>query len=169
MQDILITILGLLLAIIVLFIFPLMEISSKNDELSEIYIETIVADFVNTVASEGKITEENYDSLIQKISTTRNSYNIQMEVKILDDSSSRATTASEATLVGENKYYSVFDDEIFDVIVENKEYVLKKNDYIIVTVSNTNQTFGAQMRGFIFSLFGKDTEVIVAKSSAVVQ
>ena len=54
MQDILITILGLLVAIVLLFIFPVMEISSKNDELSEIYIETAVSDFVNKVATERK-------------------------------------------------------------------------------------------------------------------
>ena len=52
MQDILITVMGLLVAIVLLFIFPVMEISSKNDELSEIYIETAVSNFVNQVAAE---------------------------------------------------------------------------------------------------------------------
>lgn len=52
MQDILITVIGLLVAIVLLFIFPVMEISSKNDELTEIYIETVTADFVNKVAAE---------------------------------------------------------------------------------------------------------------------
>ena len=109
--------------------------------------------------------------MINKISVTNNSYNIQIEVKILDDTSSRITTVNQAALVGENKYYSVFNDEILNTIDENPnhEYLLKKQDYIVVTISNTNYTFGAQIRGFLFKLLGKDSEVIVAKASAEIQ
>ena len=168
MQDILITIIGVLFAVILLFIFPIVEISSKNDELSEVYVESVLSEFVNTVSKERKITESDYDALIREINATQNSYRVQIELKILDDTANRLTTASAATLVGEDKYYSVFDNEIIEGLDEDKEYLLKKNDYIIVTVENTNHTLGTQLRGLVFGILGKNTEIIVARASSAI-
>lgn len=56
MSDTLMTIIGIFLAVILMFIFPLMEIGGKSDEMSQTVVEVAVSDFVNKVATQGKIT-----------------------------------------------------------------------------------------------------------------
>lgn len=56
MSDTLMTIIGIFIAIILMFIFPLMEIGGKNDEMAQTLAQVAVSDFVNQIAKEGKIT-----------------------------------------------------------------------------------------------------------------
>lgn len=120
MQDTVMTIIGILLAMVLLFIFPLMEISGKGDEISETVVQLATADFVNQVAMQGKITEFDYSSLVQKLYATGNTYDIEIEAKIIDDNPSRVTTAYSSSLVGENKYYSVYTNTIMEKLNEKR-------------------------------------------------
>ena len=45
---------------------------------------------------------------------------------------------------------------------------MKKGDYIIVTVKNSNTTIGSQIKNFIYSIVGKDSYTIAANASALV-
>ena len=176
MSDTLMTIIGIFLAVILMFVFPLMEIAGKNDEMSQTVAQVAVSDFVNKVASTGKITEFDYNELIQKLYATGNSYDIQIEAKIIDDNPRRATTTTSSGLLGEYKYYSVYTNTILEKIRDNAikngegtgEYVLKKDDYIIVTVKNTNITIGTQLKNLMYKLIGKDTYTIGTSASALV-
>ena len=56
MSDTLITIIGIILAVVLMFIFPLTEFGSKNDELSQTVAQVTVSNFTNKVATQGKIT-----------------------------------------------------------------------------------------------------------------
>lgn len=46
--------------------------------------------------------------------------------------------------------------------------MLKNDDYVIVTVKNTNITMGTQLKNFLYNLIGKDTYTIGASASALV-
>jgi len=168
MSDSLMVIIGIFLAVILMFIFPLMEIGGKNDEISQTVVQVVVSDFVNKVATQGKITSFDYDELVQKLHATGNSYDIQIEAKILDDNPRRATTTGNNSLLGEYKYYSVYTNTILDEIEQNEEYLLKNDDYIVVTVKNTNITMGTQLKNFLYNLIGKDTYTIGTSASALV-
>lgn len=56
MSDTLMTIIGIFIAVLLMFIFPLMEIGGKNDEIAQTVAEVAVANFVSKVAEQGKIT-----------------------------------------------------------------------------------------------------------------
>lgn len=174
MSDTLMTIIGIFIAVLLMFIFPLTEMAGKNDEISQTVVQTAVANFVNTAASKGKITGFDYDALVQKIAATGNSYDIQIEVKVIDDNPRRATTTGDNTQIGEYKYYSVYTNTIIDKMNANsdaggeREYLLKKDDYIIVTVKNTNITIGTQLKNLLYKLIGKETYTIGTSSSALV-
>lgn len=168
MSDTLMTVIGIFLAVMLMFIFPLMEIGGKSDEISQTVVEVAVSDFVSKVSNQGKITSFDYDALVQKLSTTGNTYDIQIEAKLLDDNSKRTTAAGSYTLLGETKYYSVYTNVILDEIRENDEYILKKDDYIVVTIENTNITFGSQLKNFLYKLVGDDTSVIKTSESSLV-
>lgn len=105
---------------------------------------------------------------MQKLGATGNTYDIQIEAKIIDDNQIRTSTTSNMSEAGEYKYYSVYTNIILDTLTEKDEYTLKKDDYITVTVKNTNITIGTQLKNFIYKLIGKETYTIGATSSALV-
>lgn len=169
MSDTLMTIIGIFLAVVLMFIFPLMEMAGKNDEIAQTVTQVAVSDFVNTVAAQGKITQFDYNELIQKLYATGNAYDIQIEAQILDDNPRRATTTATSDLQGEYKYYSVYTNTILDAVNGEKGiYQLKKDDYIIVSVKNTNITMGTQLKNFLYKMIGKDTYTTGASASALV-
>ena len=170
MSDTLMSIIGIFLAIIIMFVFPLMELAGKGDEVSQTVVEVAVADFVNTVATTGQITWSDYNELVQKLYSTGNSFDIQIEAQILDDNPRRATTTASSNVLGEYKYYSVYTNTILSELEksENSKYQLKNDDYIIVSVKNTNTTMGTQLKNLLYNLIGKDTYTIGTSSSALV-
>lgn len=169
MSDTLMAIIGIFLATILMFVFPIMEIAGKSDEMSQTVVQVAVSDFVNKVTSQGKITQFDYNELVQKLYATGNSYDIEIEAQILDDNPRRATATGSSDLIGEYKYYSVYTNTILDSIdSDDGEYILKKDDYIVVNVKNTNITLGTQLKNFMYKLIGKNTYSIGATSSALV-
>lgn len=170
MSDTLMSIIGIFLAIVIMFVFPLMELAGKGDEVSQTVVEVAVSDFVNTVATTGQITWSDYNKLLQKLYSTGNSFDIQIEAQILDDNPRRATTTASSNVLGEYKYYSVYTNTILSELEksENSKYQLKNDDYIIVSVKNTNTTMGTQLKNLLYNLIGKDTYTIGTSSSALV-
>lgn len=170
MSDTLMSIIGIFLAIVIMFVFPLMELAGKGDEVSQTVVEVAVSDFVNTVATTGQITWSDYNKLLQKLYSTGNSFDIQIEAQILDDNPRRATTTASSNVLGEYKYYSVYTNTILSELEksENSKYQLKNDDYIIVSVKNTNTTVGTQLKNLLYNLIGKDTYTIGTSSSALV-
>ena len=132
--------------------------------ITQTAVQTIVSEFVNTSAKEGKITINNYDNFIQKLFATGNSYDVEIEVQILDDNPGRKGVKA----IGENIYYSEFTNSIVEKIEQDNVYLLKQGDYVKAKVKNTNVTFGTQVKNFIYSILGKDTIAIEASGSALV-
>lgn len=166
MSDTFITIMVVLIAVVALFIVPVMATANQNDKITQTSVQTIVADFVNTSAREGKITEENYDDFIQKLHATGNTYSVEIEVQVLDDNPGKK--GENKNVIGENIYYSVFKNDIESKINSDHAYYLKKGDYVKAKVQNSNVTFGTQFKNFLYSIMGKDTIAIEASSSALV-
>ena len=166
MSDTFITVIAVVIVALVMFVFPLMAIANQNDDITQTSVQTLVSDFVNTCAKEGKITQNNYDNLIQKLHATGNTYSVELEVQILDDNPSKK--GQNINVIGENIYYSEFTNTIESKLKEDSVYKMKQGDYILAKVQNTNVTFGTQLKNFMYSIMGKDTIAIEASSSALV-
>ena len=87
-----------------MFIFPLMSISERNDDIAQLGVQTATVEFVDNVRSTGKITQDNYNSYIQTLAATGNSYDVNMEVKVLDENPGKKTTWAVTDKIGENIY-----------------------------------------------------------------
>lgn len=166
MSDTLMSIIGIFFAIILMFIFPVLEMANKSDEVTQAVAQVAVTEFVNKVANQGKITYLDYNELQQKLYATGNSYNIQIEVQILDDNPQRTQVSENGTTSGEVRYYSLYTNTIEEKLNTNQEYQLKKDDYIVVTAKNTNITIGTQFKNMFYKLIGKDTYTIGVSASA---
>ena len=168
MSDTLITIIGIFLAAILMFVFPLMTVSNTQDDISQVAVQSLVSEFINNAATKGKVTQDDYNAFLSKLYATGNTYSVELEHKIMTTNPNKGA----ADQLGENLYYSVYNSTIVDSsatgVNYNDEYLMKKGDYIIATVKNTNTTIGSQIKNFLYSIVGKDTYTIAASASALV-
>ena len=58
MSDTLITVIAIALAAVLMFVFPLMTMSDRTDDVSQLAVETATTDFVDEVRTTGKITPD---------------------------------------------------------------------------------------------------------------
>lgn len=175
MSDTLITIVAILLAAVLMFIFPLLSVSERSDDISQLSIASATAEFVDNSRAVGKITMDNYTKLITTINATGNSYDVEMEVKILDENIGKKSAWTQGTVIGENVYYSVYTSQIVEVLEDrdgtygsNGVYTMKEGDIFSVSVKNTNKTLSQTIRGVFYSMSGSDVYSIMAQHSGVV-
>ena len=175
MSDTLITIVAILLATVLMFIFPLLSVSERSDDISQLSVQTATAEFVDNSRTIGKITMDNYTKLVTTLSATGNSYDVEMEVKILDENIGKKSAWTQGTVIGENVYYSVYTSQIVEVLEDrenkyhsNGVYTMKEGDIFSVSVKNTNKTLSQTIRGVFYSISGSDVYTIAAQHSGVV-
>ncbi len=131
MGDSLITVVTILLAAILMFIFPMMAISERNDDVSELTVQTAVAEFVNNSRNIGKITEANYTKLMNTLNSTGNTYDLDIEVQVLDDNpAKKGSLVAGETKIGENIYYSIYTTQIIDELNNNRSLYYERGRYI---------------------------------------
>ena len=168
MSDTLITVIAIALAAVLMFVFPLLTMSDRTDDVSQLAIETATTDFVDEVRTTGKITPDKYSKFIENIGSTGNTYNVEMQVQVLDENPGKKTTQSQKDKIGENVYYSVYTSQIEDILNSNKNYNLKEGDLFSVNVKNTNQTLAQQLKNFFYTVVGNDTYTIAASHGGMV-
>ena len=170
MEDILTSIIGIAIAAILMFIFPLMTMSDRTDDVSQLTVEIATTEFTDDVRLSGKITADAYSKYLENLGSTGNTSNVEIEVKILDENPSRKSikdnrTGSDST---ENVYYSVYTSQIEDILNKNGTYYLKEGDIIIVSAKNTSQTIAQQLKNFFYTVVGKDIYTIVSSHSGMI-
>ncbi len=168
MGDSLITIIAIFLAAILMFVFPLMSMSERTDDVSQLAVQTATTEFVDTIRTTGKITLDNYDKYIQTISSTGNSFEVEMLVQVLDENPGVKTTQAEMTKIGENLYYNLYTSQIEDTLQSNGRITLKEGDLVSVSVKNTNQTISQLLKNFFYQIAGNDTYQIAAQHAGMV-
>ncbi len=171
MGDTLITVVAIFLAGILMFVFPLMSISERNDDISQLAVQTETVNFVDNVRSTGKLTQNNYNAFVQKLSATGNAYDVELEIKRIDENPGKKTSMTATDKIGENTYYSEYNSQILDKLLEDDEtgaITLKEGDIFTVKVKNTNTTIAQSLKNFFYGLTGNDTAQIEASHSGVV-
>ena len=112
MSDTLITIVAIFLAALLMFIWPLMSVSERNDDIAQSVVQTATSELVNKIATHGKITASDYEAYLSKISTTGNTYEVEIEVQKLDENPGKKVSITSGDLIGENVRYSIFTTDI---------------------------------------------------------
>lgn len=168
MGDSLITIIAIFLAAILMFVFPLMAMSERTDDVSELAVQTATTEFVDKVRTTGKLTLDEYDKYIQTITSTGNSFDINIEVQMLDENPGVKTTQAEMTKIGENLYYTYYTSQVEEMLNDNQRVTLKEGDRIAVTIKNTNLTISQTLKNFFYQLAGNDTYQIAAQHAGIV-
>ena len=168
MNDTLMTVGAIFLAAGLMFIFPLMSTADRTDDVSQQVVKAKTQEFVDNIRSTGKITSDKYDSFVKAVGATGNSYNVDMQVQVLDESASKKTTTAASTKVGENYYYKEYNDQIQGALGQSGVYRLKQGDMVSVEVKNTNKTISQVLKNFMYKVTGKGNSNISAQYSGIV-
>ncbi len=173
MSDTLITIIAIFLAAILMFIFPLMSVSERNDDIAQSVVQTATSEFVDKIAISGVIRPSDLEAYQDKIATTGNTYDLEIEIQKLDENPGKKSSITSSDLVGENVRYSIYTSDILSEIYggngdERNNYVLNKGDNVIITAKNTNTTMAQILRSAFYKVTGKGTYQVAASASSMV-
>ena len=164
MGDSLGTIVAIGIAAILMFVFPVMTMADRTDDVSQLTVQTETTEFVDEIRTTGKITPERYDRFIQAINSTGNLYDVEIEIKVLDENPGKKSVQVQRDKLGENYYFEVFNSQVMEKIDANQSYLLKEGDIVAVKVKNTSQQF----KNFFYTVIGNDTYTIAADHGGIV-
>jgi len=169
MEETTVSIIGIIIAAILMFIVPLILIADRSDDISQLVTQNVTAEFVDEVIKTGKITADSYQDFILSLNTTGNTYEIDMELKILDENTSKRVTDNNSKDIGNNTYYSLFTSQIEEIILGSRgEISLKHGDAISVTVKNNSQTLSQSLKNFYTNVSGAGSQIIAATASGTI-
>ena len=171
MGDSLMTMVAIFLAAILMFVFPLMSLSERTDNISQLAVQTATTEFVDKIKTTGKMTLTDYEGFLSTITATGNSFEVDLLIQQLDENPGVKTTQAESTKIGENLYYNLYTSQIIEELTASGSTgrkILKEGDIVSVTVKNTNQTIAQILRNFFYMVSGDESYQIAAKHSGVV-
>ena len=166
MGDSAMVVVAIFLAAILMFVFPLMTMADKKDDITTLTVQTATTEFTNTIRTTGKLTQEKYDNFTQTLASTGNAYNVDIKVQVLDENPAKKESSATAK-IGDNIYYVIYTTQVLDAI-SNGDSVLKEGDIVSVTVENTNVTIGQQLRNFMYKVTGNNSSAVTASASGIV-
>lgn len=169
MSDTLVTVVAIVLAAGLIFVIPLMTMADRFDTTSQAEVEAIVTDFVEEVRTTGKITEEKYNKFLENLSSLGYTFDVSMEVKILDENPGKKTSQTANDKIGENVYYSEYTSQIEEELEKSGVKNLKTGDMVLVEVRNTNLTLAQQLKNWAYTIVGNDTATVIASKAGMVQ
>ncbi len=168
MNDTVVTIIAIGIAAVLLFIFPLITMADRSDDISQLSVQTATDEFASEVRTTGKITESNYSEFVQTITSTGNLYDVEMEVQVKDENLGKKVSQAQSDKIGENVYYSIYTAQIENELDTNGIYYCKEGDMFSVNVHNTNQTIAQQLQNFFYTITGNDAYTIAASAGGIV-
>ena len=168
MGDSLGTIVAIAIAAILMFVFPVMTMADRTDDVSQLTVQTETTEFVDEIRTTGKITPQRYEQFVEAINSTGNLYDIEIEIKVLDDNPGKKSVQVQRDKLGENYYYEVFNSQVMEKIDANDPYLLKEGDIVAVKVKNSTQTLSQQFKNFFYTVIGNDTYTIAADHGGIV-
>ena len=166
MGDSAMLVLAIFLAAILMFVFPLMTMADKKDDISTLAVQSATDDFAITISNTGKLTQEQYDNYIQALAATTNAYKVEITVQILDENPAKKET-SNTQRIGDNVYYTMYTSQVLEALRQGT-LVLKEGDIVTVTAENSNVTIGMQLKNFVYKITGNNSASIVATITKMV-
>jgi|GEM_PF-920943 len=159
MKDTLSMIVAVVFLVILLILLPLYNYFERQDDMSYNLALKAVTSFVDQVTENGYLDQATYDSFIQRLTQTGNSYDIKVEAqkRILTNDPNEEGKYIE-------QYESYFNKDIFneetgktsniidrDNSLKNNIFFLDEGDKFFVNVKNTNTTMASSLLGIITS------------------
>ena len=169
MEDTSISIIGIVIATILMFLVPFFLLADRNDDVSQLIAQTATASFVDNILKTGRITLDDYQKLVDDLNNSGVVFEVDMEVKVLDKNVSQLYTKNN-NVIGNNEYYSLYTSQIEDKLYNSssEKVVLKEGDRVSVTVKNSGKTLSQTLKNIYYTVTGEELHIIVATGSGMV-
>lgn len=146
---------ALVLAVLLLYIFPVENMLSRQDDMTRVFVLNETAEFVDAVRNLGYITPVMYLQFSEVLSASGNRYQIEMEhrhVSIIPIYTDPDDMTSFQHDYSRNEY-ATYTDEILETLFSqtasassDRYYYLSKGDIFTVQVSNVNKTTATRVQ-----------------------
>ena len=167
MNDTFATILAIGISAVILFIFPLMAIADRNDDIATQTYQQKTVEFVDKERNQGSITQDDLEAYKTSIAAVGYPYKIESEVKRIDENMGKKTEWTTSTVIGENVYYSIYTDTIEnEVYGSSGRFPLKEGDILSVSAVNTKKTLAQNIRGSLFAITGQGDAGRIRRAAA---
>ncbi|HAA25091.1 MAG TPA: hypothetical protein DCE11_03075 [Ruminiclostridium sp.] len=155
MDDIFSKITALLLAVVLLYIFPVESMLTRQDEITKVFVFNETARFVDSARNLGYITPLMYTQFLRALSSTGNEYEVFMEHRHLSIDPVYIDPVDNTSFqhdfnTNEKAYYT---EEIIACLfppaavpAKDRYYYMSKGDYFSVYVYNKNKTAAAKVQ-----------------------
>lgn len=157
-----------------MFIYPLMNIATNQDDTTKILVVAESTQLVDSVRNLGYITQNMYLQFEKKLFLTNNIYSIEIQhFKQKKDPVYKERTINPMLLDFQNSFNSNYNLVTSDVIKKNifesteKKHNFKKGDYFLVKVKNLNKTFATRIKELMYNT-SLNTEIITFKYGGVI-
>lgn len=169
MKNSFITVVAIVLVAGLVFFVPLMTMADRFDTTSKAEVEAIVSDFVEEVRTTRKITETKYNQFLQNLNSLGYKFDVEMEVKNLDENPGKKTSQTAKDKIGENVYYSEYTSQIEEELEKKGVKNLNAGDIVLVEVRNANPTLAQQLQNWVYKIVGNDSATVIASKAGMVQ
>lgn len=131
MERTLIIVVVILFSTIILFVWPTMTMADRTDDISQLTAQAATTNFVTKAATTGKITQADYDEYLQTLTSTGNTYDVNLTAQVKDINLGKKTSQAQADKVGENAYIVQYTSQIEDAIESNRCLLFNRRNYYI--------------------------------------
>jgi len=155
LNDIFSKVIALILAVVLLYIFPVENLLTRQDEITKVFVLNETAKFVDSVRNLGYITPLMYSQFLRALSSTGNEYNVSMEHRHLSIDPVYIDPVDNTSFQHDfnTNEKTCYTDQILDCLFppaavpdEDRYYYMSKGDYFTVYVYNKNKTAAAKVQ-----------------------
>lgn len=167
MEEALWKILAFILAVVLLFVAPLITLYDRQEAITYSIVFSAVSEFTDVTREIGVVREQNLNQLLGTLSATGNTYDVQLEhykkvyVPIYD------TTGNFM-----DDYYisyeGVFNADIYEALTSANSYALNAGDLFFIQIENESKTRSQVARNILFNMSG-DYPTIVVRNGGLVR
>jgi len=151
-----------LLAVLLLFMYPLYEQARSQDKIANIVIQSAATHFIDSARTKGYITPKMYEEFNAQLAATGNQYEVELEHLHKQISPDYSDPANPVTFQNSfTAYYSGFyNQQILAVLFPDsalpsddpgRRYTMQVGDYIGIQMTNKNRTAATQLWDFLMS------------------
>lgn len=139
MRDNVSIIFAAIFAVVLLIIFPLFSLLTRQDSIAYNKVLTLTTNFVDSVRTKGYMTEKEYTDYLVELANTNNTYKVEMEChkKILIKDVKNYTDDNPAWVEDTIVYYNKY---VVSELESEGALSLDEGDELYVKVYNTNVT-----------------------------
>ena len=160
-------------AVGIMFIFPIMTIADRTDDMAQQTIQAALEKLVDQSCMSGEITPVAYSEAEATIASTGILGDLEGEIQVLDDNPSKKTVQVQRDKVGENWYYTIYDAQLQEDMFgkdgkQENAKKLKPGDRVTFKFKNTSLSWAEQIGSIVYTALGKNVSTISAEASGMV-